>query len=102
DVLGIGEEEPLAHDVGKRVQMAVDRLEAEVRHPDGVGVRVDEGDRDLPTPVLAHGALLVGEESLELLLESPGHQPSLPCATQPLITPSGLSGSTRTNSSNRR
>src|SRR2546422_5803977 len=80
DVRGIGEEHPLTHHVGKRVQVAIDRLEAEVRHPDGVGVRVDEGEGDLPSPVLANGALLLGQEALEFLLESPGHRPSLPRA----------------------
>ena len=33
------QEEPLADDVGLGVEQAVDGLEAEVRHPDPVGVR---------------------------------------------------------------
>ena len=50
-------EEPLAHDVGYPVQEPVDPLEAEVRHPDLVGVRKTEGQP-------------VGAESVRLLREA--------------------------------
>jgi len=60
NVFGIGQEDRSPHHVGERVQVAVDRLKAEVRHPDGIRVRVDEGEGDLPSPVLADGAPLLG------------------------------------------
>ena len=69
DVHGVGEEHPLAHDVGDLVQMPVDRLESEVRHPHGVRVRIDERDRDATAPVLADRALLGREQGLGLSLQ---------------------------------
>ncbi len=72
-VLVVRDEHALAHDVGALVQVPVDRLEAEVRHPDGVGVGVDQGHGDLAAPVLADGALFVVEEGLFFLLLGPGH-----------------------------
>ena len=38
------QEHALAHDVGLVVEQPVDRLEAEVRHPDEIGVRERQGD----------------------------------------------------------
>src|SRR5262249_21199678 len=63
-VLGIGQEHSLADNVGEGVQMSVDGLEPEVRHPDGVGVRIDESERDAATPVLPDGARLLSEEAI--------------------------------------
>ena len=60
----LGHEHALADDVGHRVQVAVDGLETEIRHPDRVGVGIDEGDGDLAAPILDHGSLLFGEQSL--------------------------------------
>ena len=49
---------------GQRVQMRVDGLKAEVRHADGVGIGIDEGDRDASAPVLADDALFARDEGL--------------------------------------
>ena len=49
-------EEPLAHDIGNPVEEPVDPLEAQVRHPDLVGVREPEGQ-----PVGAEAVRLLGE-----------------------------------------
>ena len=79
DVLGIGQEHPLAHHVGQQVEVRVDRLEAEVRHAHRVGVRVDQGDRDAAPPVLADRSLLARHPLLNFLLQRPRHTaPSLP------------------------
>jgi hypothetical protein len=66
----IGEEDALADHVAQRVQVAVDRLEAEVGHADGVGVRVDERDRDAAAPVLADRPLLLGQQDQRFILYS--------------------------------
>ena len=58
----VGKEDALADDVGALVEVPVDRLEPEVGHSDGVGVRIDEGYGDLAAPVLADRALFVGEQ----------------------------------------
>ncbi len=72
-VLGIREEDALADHVRERVEVAVDGLEAQVRHADRVGVRIDQRDGHAPAPVLADDALFRGDQLLSLLLEFPGH-----------------------------
>ena len=73
EVPGIGQEHALAHHVRERVQVAVDGLEAEVRHPHGVGVRVDQGERDTAPPVLPDGAGLLREKAVSFFFETPRH-----------------------------
>ena len=62
EVRGFGHEHALADHVGQRIEMAIDRLEAEVRHPDSVGIGIDERDRDAAAPVAVHGPLLGGQQ----------------------------------------
>ena len=76
EVLRVGQEHALADDVGERVQVAVDRLEAEVGHAHRVGVRVDQGERDAAPPVLAEGSGFLLDEAISFCLEIPGHAPS--------------------------
>ena len=68
-VLGIGHEHALADNVGNRVEMAVDGLEAEVRHSDRISVGIDEGDGNPSAPVFTDGPLLGGEQGLGFLLQ---------------------------------
>ena len=76
-VLGIGEEDALADGVRQRVQVLVDRLEAQVGHAHGIGVGIHEGDRDAAAPVLADRTLFTCDEGLGFLLEFPRHATSL-------------------------
>src|SRR5919205_104825 len=56
----VGQEDALARDLGHAVEQLVDRLEAEVRHPDRVHARVAERDAQLRAP-LRDPPLLGGE-----------------------------------------
>src|SRR4029450_11727759 len=69
----IGKEDALADDLGNRVEMAVDGLEAQGRHAHRVGIGIDEGYRGPPAPTLADRPLLAGEELLCFALQGPGH-----------------------------
>src|SRR5207237_1570568 len=51
----------LADEAARRIEQAVHALEAEIAHPDRVGIRVAQGDRQPAAPVLADGALLARE-----------------------------------------
>jgi hypothetical protein len=68
DVGGVRQEHALADHVGQRVEVPVDRLEAQVRHPHRVGVGVHECHGDLAAPVLADRALLSGEQCVSFFL----------------------------------
>jgi hypothetical protein len=56
----LGEERALAGDGGIRVEEAVDRVDPEVRHPEPVGVRVDEGHPEPAARVLPERPALDG------------------------------------------
>ena len=73
DVLRVRQEHPLADDAGQLVQVAIDRLEPQVGHPDRVGVGVDESERDPAPPVLPDGAGFLREQPVSFFLETPRH-----------------------------
>jgi hypothetical protein len=54
-------ERALADEVGVGVEQRVNGLQPEVRHPDVIGVRVDDRDRDAAAPVLDDVAALAAE-----------------------------------------
>ena len=56
------QEHALAHDVGLIVEEPVDRLEAQIRHPDEVRVRKREGDAQPIVVRLLHVAALTRQE----------------------------------------
>jgi hypothetical protein len=69
----LGEKNPLAGDVAKAVEHPIDALEAEVRHPDVVEVRVDEGHPEGPREGQALEPHLRLVEGPVALVETSGH-----------------------------
>jgi hypothetical protein len=65
----VGQEGALADHAGDVVEHLVDGLEAEVRHPDEVEVRVGEGDPDLAPPLRGAEADLGLAKALVAFLE---------------------------------
>ena len=69
------QEQTLAHDFVLRVEELIDGLEAEIRHPDEIGIGKGQRDAKPPGVRLAHVAHFLRERGSRLFNELPGfHQ----------------------------